>query len=660
MQRPYSLPLICALFCLCHNPALAQVFRSPTVAELYRSAEAALLEGNAEQALKLFERTLKAQPELSAARRGMGLCYELLRDYPGAIEQYETVLQSDSLFSRTLYYQLGEAYYKAGRHREALAFFRRFEQLQNTAVDTFSMNTERELAYEKRYLEKLNGNIRACEVTLDSIKFINITEVSNLGPAVNSKDDDYFPYLTNGQERLFFTRKAGNGKGDEDLLESRREKGQWTKGSPVKAINTALDEGMCTLVRDGRRLYFTACGREEVLGVCDIWEALVSADGEIGDAAPLQGFANSVKWESQASISCDGATLFFASEREGSLGKSDLYYSKRQADGSWSEPVNLGPRINTDDYEEAPFITNDGRTLYFSSYGHPGMGDEDIYMSWLDDEGNWSAPINLGPPVNSAFRELGLFLSADGHTGYFASERPGGEGKLDIYKFQLTEQLYSEPITFVEGLVVDSALDFTVAATVHIEGRPAFEVEKDGRFFLCVPAGDTLRISVEKNYFHPYRNFFIIPEWDNKQFYTIELLLKSVFEFPGPGSPAPDTTAAAPPKKKRVLQEYRHTVFFGFDQAKMEIEEMSRLDEFLAPLKKKNIQRLEITGYADDIGSDSYNLELSEERAKKVAYIVTENGFGIDKIAMKAEGEIVDDKPKEQNRKVVVRVIALE
>ena len=658
MKRIYSLLLPFCLLCLWRLPAHAQVIKNPTAAEIYRDAEAALLEGKADQALRLFGRSLKAQPDLSAARRGMGLCYELLRDYPRAIEQYEAVLEADPLFSRAVYYQLGEAYYKAGQHKKALEYFRQFERLQQVGVDSFSMNMEREFRDEQGYLSKLEANIRACEVTLDSIKFINITKVSNLGSAVNSKDDDYFPYITNGQDRLFYTRKTS--KGDEDLFESRLEKGEWSKGNTVKAINTHLDEGMCTLVRDGRRLYFTACGREGGLGICDIYEALVGAEGEIGEASPLKGFANSAKWESQASISCDGSTIYFASEREGGLGKSDLYYSKRQADGSWSEPVNLGPRINTDDYEEAPFITNDGRTLYFSSYGHPGMGDQDIFMSWLDDEGKWSIPINLGPPVNTAFRELGLFLSADGSTGYFASERPGGFGKLDIYKFQLDEQLYSEPITFVEGLVVDSALDAAVAATVRFADRPPITTGPDGRFFLCIPANDSLDISVDKTYFHPYQNLFLIPEWDNLQFYTIEILLKSVFEFPEPQRPQPADTATVASNRKRTLREYQHTIFFEFNKVNMDIEEMEKLEAFLKPLKDKNIQRLEIAGYADDIGTDIYNMTLSEERAKQVALLVTQKGFGIDLIELEAKGEIINDNPKEQNRKVELRVTALE
>ena len=170
----------------------------------------------------------------------------------------------------------------------------------------------------------------------------------------------------------------------------------------------------------------------------------------------MDGYANSEKWESQASISCDGSLLFFASNRKGGLGGTDLWMSTRQADGSWSDPKNLGPKINTELDEEAPFITNDGKTLYFSSTGHLGMGEQDLFMSRLDDKGNWMAAINLGEPINTASRELGFFLSADGKTGYFSSNRKGGMGGMDIYKFELSEYLYAEPITFVEGFVKDS------------------------------------------------------------------------------------------------------------------------------------------------------------------------------------------------------------
>ncbi len=655
MQR--STLLLLFLLGLGLSAARAQVFSNPSAAEMYQKAEIALLENNPEQALRFFDRALKIQPGLSAARRGKGLCYAILREYPKAVAEYEQVLASDSLFSRALYYQAGEAHYKAGNHKKALAYFQKFEALQQIDADTFSLNTEKELAYEEKYLKKLNSNVRACEVRLDSIQFINITEVVNLGPDVNTKDDDYFPFITNDQEELYFTRKSA--KGDEDLYRSRLQKGQWARGNPVKAINTELDEGMISMVRDGRLLFFTACNRDGVLGICDIWQAIIDAEGEVTEVGPLDGYTNSEKWESQAAISCDGSTLFFASERPGGFGKSDLWYSKRQPDGRWSNPVNLGPKINTDDYEEAPFITNDGRTLYFSSYGHPGMGDQDIFMSWLDDEGNWSDPINLGPPVNTAFRELGFFLSADGKTGYFSSERPEGYGKLDIYKFQLTEQLYSQPITFLEGLVLDSALNMPVRASVEFADRPPIEVGPDGRFFLCIPAGDSLNLSVNKKYFHPYQNLFLVPEWDNKQFYTIEILLKSTFSFPPPEAEVRDTSSVLR-RKSPVVKDHAHTIFFDFDKTTIDIEELGRLDAFLKPLKGKNIQRIEVIGYADDIGTDVYNLKLSEERAKQTALAVRDNGLIVDKIYMEGRGAMKNGMPKEENRKVELKVTVLE
>lgn len=658
MQR-YTALLISTILCLWLSPARGQIIKSQAAVDIYREAEAALLAGQPRDALKLFERSLKMQPNLSAARRGMAACYELLRDYPQAAALYDAILSSDSLFSRILYYEAGQAHYKSGNHRQALAYFRRFEALQAIGVDTFSLNTERELAQEAEYMKKLPGNIRACEVRLDSLKFINITEVVNLGPSLNSKDDDYFPFLANSQEQIFFTRKTD--KGDEDLFESRlAEGGGWSKATPMRSINTNLDEGMCTMVRDGRRLYFTACGRQDGPGVCDIWEAYLSLEGDISGIQPLQGYINSEKWESQAVINCDGSILYFSSKRPGGMGGTDIWCSQRQDDGSWSSPTNLGPRINTELDEEAPFITNDGRTLYFSSNGHPGMGDQDIFMSWLDEREEWNIPVNLGPPVNSAFRELGLFLTADGKSGYFASDRPEGRGKLDIYSFQLTEQLHNKDITFVEGFVIDSLLNTPVQATVRFSNRPAVKVGKDGRFFLCISAWDTVGIRVEKPLFHPYQNDFIIPIWDNRQYYTIEILLRSKYDQPPP-APAPVQDTLGMPHKKPALSEFTHTIYFGFDKATMEIDEVEKLDAFIKPLKKRHVQRVDIVGYADDIGAEAYNLRLSEERAKSIAVILMNNRIPVDRIYLEGKGELAGGiRGQEFNRRVEVKVVVVE
>lgn len=650
------------LYCLFGQTVAAQVTgASETAVDYYKAGEEALLDERPERALRLFNKAVKAQPGFSAARRGAAVCHELLREYSQAAEQYAAILASDSLFSRSMYFQAGEAYYKAGNHERALRYFQRFKALQAWGVDTFSMNTERELETEKDYLRRLDSNIKACQVSLDSAKFINITQVEPLSAAINTKADDYFPFLTNDQSRLYFTRKTQNG--DEDLYESTFQDGQWRRGSAVKDLNTRQDEGMSTFVRDGRRLFYTVCGREGVLGACDIWQAELDKDRSVTAMGPLNGFANSEGWESQAAISCDGQTLYFSSKRPGGLGGTDLYVCERQANGQWSEAQNLGAPVNSEMDEEAPFITNDGRTLYFSSNGHPGRGDQDIFMSWKDKEGHWSVPINLGPPVNSAFRELGFFLTADGQTGYFASDRPeGNAGGLDIFRFKLDTQLHSKPITFVEGLVIDSTLEMTVSAKVSIKGRPDITVGKDGRFFLCIPAGDTLYTAVEKKYFHPYENAFVIPEWDNRQFYTIELLLHSTFELPG-SAPAivPDSLSEiAQPVKRKKMTEYQHTVFFGFDEDQLEPQEREKLLAFLKPVAEKDTRDIRIIGYSDDIGTDVYNLRLSEERAKQIALVIMNKGLEVDHIYMEGKGEIKDDRPKELNRRVEVKITVME
>lgn len=642
----------------------AQITDNPTAVEYYQSGELALLDSKPEQALRFFQKALKAKPGFSAARRGMAVCYELLREYEKAAEQYELILASDSLFSRVLYFQAAEAHYKTGHPELALQRFQQFEALQQWAVDTFSLNTEREQQLEAKYLKRLPSSMKACEVSMDSVQFINITAVENLGPNINTKADDYFPFLTNDQSRMYFTRKTA--KGDEDLYESRLDKDAWARASALRPLNSSFDEGMSTLVRDGRLMFYTVCGREGVLGSCDIWQAELDQDFEVASVMALEGYANSKRWESQASISCDGSTLFFASNREGGLGGTDLWYSERSADGRWGDPVNLGATVNTELDEEAPFITNDGQTLYFSSNGHPGLGDQDIFMSWKDPDGKWSAPINLGPPVNSAFRELGFFLTADGQNGYFASDRPEDNlGGLDIFRFRLDSQLHSKPITFVEGFVIDSTLEMPLRATVEIAGRHDIEVGKDGRFFLCVPAGDTLFTQVNKKFFQPYEHAFIIPEWDNRQFYTLELLLRSTFDLPNTESgitpPPRDTLQDITAKgSRKQLKTYTHSVFFDFDEAKMRPEEREKLMAFLKPMLGQKAEDIRIVGFSDDIGTDVYNLRLSEDRAKEIAVLIMEKGLEVNHIYMEGKGKIKDDGPKELNRRVEVKISVLE
>ena len=621
---------------------------------IHHEGERALLMKKYGEALRLFKRVLKKYPDFPPALRSAGACYELMGDFENAALNYEAAIEANPNFSRAMYFEIGSIHYKSGRYNLALQCFEKFDSLLQQDPQKFTYNGFEERKVEQQYFAKLDANRRACHIALDSIQFWNIEKVVNLGGGINTKSDEYFPFLTNDGHTLFYTSRKNEGD-DEDLYVSSYEGKGWEAGSKVNGFNTRGNEGMATLVRDGRKVFFTACERKAVMGTCDIWQAKVTGK-EIDDLQPLKGKANSDVWESQASISCDGSVLYFASNREGGFGGTDIWKCNRQADGSWSDPVNLGDHINTTDDEEAPFITNDGKTLYFSSTGQIGLGEQDIFMSHLTGDDFWSLPVNLGMPVNSSYRELGFFLSADGKTGYFASDRAGGAGGMDIYHFKLPDVLHSEPITYVEGIVQDSITHLPVLVTVVIKDRQTLVTDEEGRFFLCVDAGDSLDIKILHKDYHPYRRVFLVPEWDNTTFFKLDILLDPLFKLP-----VYTDILQANPKlvslKSPFGKELKHNVLFDFDKSDLKIEAINELEFFLEEVyKDQKVQSVEVVGYADQLGDDAYNFLLSENRAKEVGLFLQEKGIQVDKVYIEGKGEANNDQPDWQNRRVEVVV----
>lgn len=651
-------PWLIILFLLTLSVTLAGQDNMGQAIKHYQNGEKALLEKKYNRAIRSFEKALKIKPDLRAAQRGIGLVHALNNRYKLALSQYLAIIENDPRFSRVLYYQIAEAYYRIGEYTTAIFYFDKFDQLQELPLYEFSVNGEKERALELELLEKLPSAIQACQVSQDSSTFQTDVRVYNLGNSINSRFDEYFPFLSNDQRLLFFTKRRGY-RSDENLHVSIFENDRWRSSQQVgEPFNTDLNEGMSTMVRDGRKMFFTACNREEVLGPCDIWQASVQST-TITDVRPLQGASNSDQWESQASISCDGRILYFASNREGGYGGTDIWYSRLTEDGLWSAPINMGPTINTDKDEESPFITNDGNTLYFCSIGHLGRGDQDLFMSRQLTAGEWTDPINLGPEINTAYRELGFFLSADGRTGYFASDRPGGYGGMDIYAVKLSESLTADPVTFVEGYVTDSITGEGLTTRVYFPGQSSILTEPDGRFFLCLPAKSLLLIGIDEEAYRPYDQSFDIPEWDNKTFFRIDIPLVPI-NLP---EPPPDTVrkeTTIPDRKISMTKRYFHTIYFQFDSEDVNYEEIPKLQDFVDQIQDKEIIRVEINGYADDIGEDQYNLQLSERRAKKIALFLMERGIPVSRISMRGYGEIRDDRPKGQNRRVELKVFTKE
>ncbi len=620
--------------------------------EVFKEGEAALLAKDYKLAQRYFERAIDIRPKWAAPIRLLAVALEMQGNYTEAIERYLQVIKIDPMYSRSLYYQLGEVYYKIGRPELALSYYDRFRELQDLPFSSFGLRGELEQVDELVFLDRLENRRRACEMMLDSAQFINITEIKNLGNKVNSPLDDYFPFLNNQQDKIFFTRHEKSG--DEDLFYSTRVGEYWRMPERVHRFNTKQPEGMSTLVRNGRTIYFTACGRDTLNGgPCDLWQARVEDNG-VTDVQIVEGAINSDGWESQSAVSCDGRKLYFASNRPGGVGGSDIWVSERLANGQWSRPRNLGVPLNTPQDEEAPFISNDGKTLYFSSTGHSVIGDQDIFMSWWDERlERWSAPINLAPPVNSPHRELGFFLSSDGKTGYFASDRPGGEGGMDIYTFQLSEQLHGEPITFVDGALLDKDLRTPVEGLLSLNGEISVPTDEQGRFFLCVPAATDIQLEAKIDDYRPYDREFRIPAWSNHDPFKLEVLLESEFGF------LADLERETPTIKgevRRPEREMIHKVYFEYKKDNLQEHEMDRLDGLMRTLSERPVHRWEIVGWADSVGSEEYNLALSEARAKSVAYYLIQKNVPVHKLKIKGLGTEMGNRDEERKRRVDIKI----
>ena len=281
----------------------------------------------------------------------------------------------------------------------------------------------------------------------------------NLGPSVNTEADEYINSLSADDSGIFFTRRMKNAAGQMREFNEDYYYADITGDSPEDAIKLNYppgkenDAGAICLSPDGSLLFFTACFRTDSYGSCDLYFS--EKKGDTWTVARNMGAQiNTDSWDAQPSISPDGKTLYFASNRKGSMGSSDIWKSERTPDGNWSKPVNIGIPVNTPAAEMAPFIHYDNQTLYFSSHGHPGLGGADLFRS-IRKNGTWTQPENLGFPINSSADELVIVVNPEGDRGFISSNMLKGEGGYDIFMFDLYDAIRPTPVSYLKGKVYD-------------------------------------------------------------------------------------------------------------------------------------------------------------------------------------------------------------
>ncbi len=322
---------------------------------------------------------------------------------------------------------------------------------------------------------------------------------------LNTVDLEYAPFITTDGSMLYFVSNRPGGMGGHDIWYARRtDPGSMDFDPPVNVgppINSDLNEGMMSMTADGKELFFTLCNRPDGVGDCDIYTAR-NEEGEWKDIRNLRS-VNSVAWDSQPSVSTHGDTLYFTSNRSGTLGgegDADIFMAVRDAGGQWSLPVNLGGPINTSEREDSPFIVQGKGRLYFSSMGHGGYGKLDFFAAERDADGTWSQPQNLGEPFNTEMDERMLTTTPDERTFYFTSERnaPSNMGTLDLFRARqekpglitdVTDEVYLAPPRLT--LYPNPATDYI---SFRLEGTRTTTVEREPLLIIDQNGKEVLRL----------------------------------------------------------------------------------------------------------------------------------------------------------------------
>ncbi len=583
-------------------------------------------------------KALDSDDKFLEARIMLADIYTEMEEYEQAIAQYRKVITTNPDFFPNAFFILGNIQMMVGKYDDAKTSLQRFLEYKGTRPET---------------REKAKKNLLTAEFGSEAIKKPVPFDPKNLGAGVNTADAEYFPALTADEQTIVITRNsrpAGGGHGQEDFYESRLADGEWITARNLGApLNTPDNEGAQTISPDGQLMFFTGCNRPEGLGGCDIYFSR-KVGNNWTEPQNIRNPINSSKWESQPSLSPDKKTVYFSSSRAGGKGDKDLWSSTLTEQGVWGVPVNLGSVINTPEQEESPFIHPDNQTLYFSSDGLTGMGRKDIFYSRKDATGNWTTPVNLGYPINTWNNDDSFIVGASGKVAYFASDRKGGFGSLDLYSFELYESARPTMVTYVKGSVFASDTKKPLVAKFELIDLETNKVvvesssnSEKGEFLVSLPVNKNYALNVSK---------------EGYLFYSENFSLKDIKDIT---KPYQLNVGLQPVKtgEKVILKN----IFFETNSFQLKEESTAELQKLLALLQNNKNLKIEIGGHTDNVGDDKSNQLLSENRAKSVYEYLTTNGILAERLSYKGFGETAPlatndtEEGRAQNRRTEFTVI---
>ena len=548
-----------------------------------------------------------------------------------------------------IHYLLGRGHHLNGRWEEA---GREYEKQLGT-LRRMGGDPEEFAIIEKLLKEVENGKV------LTQTK--ERVWIDNLGPAINSAAPEYAPLISTDESLMILTARRDGGVGGliddldnrpyEDLYFSRNLGGVWTPLANMgEVINGTGHDAGSGLSPDGKTLFiFRGNSRGG-----DIHYSKLE-NGQWTKPRDLGKNINSDAHESAAALSFDGRFLYFVSERKGGYGGKDIYVSTwNEIKKEWGEARNLGPEVNSPYDEDGVYIHPDGKTLYFSSKGHNTMGGSDIFYT-ENKSGVWTTPVNIGHPINTPDDDVFFVMAADGRTAYYSSIREEGYGEKDIYRitflgpekqpvlnvddrliagselkspqiaYQPAVKIRTSKMVLLKGLVIDEKTKEPVEATIDLIDNTTSGVlatfkteETTGKYLVSLPAGKNYGLNVNADgYLFHSMNFNLPDTATYREYYKVIEL-----------------------KKIKIGESIvLRNIFFDYDKATIRSESEAELER-LRTLMVENPQiSVEISGHTDDVGSEAYNMKLSEERAQAVSAYLTDKGVDNHRMISKGYGK---------------------
>jgi outer membrane protein OmpA-like peptidoglycan-associated protein len=691
--RLLSTTAFAALVCCAATPVLAQkngkadngktkakAMSPRQIERTVRDADKNFLRREIVTALALYQSVYDQQPDNYYVTYRLGRCNWYLGETQKAIDYYNAARQVDAERNDTLLFDLGIALKKIAQYGNAKKMFEDFLAKYDVKDDYLV----RQAKFELKGIEEAD---KLSKVPKDEYKYF----VANLGDSVNTEGSDLASglYAVKADSFLIFTsaRPGNRGKKIHGFTNEKFKDLYWVKmendstfGKPEnlgKKVNTKANDGSAVIDPTGRIMYYTICGggKFKKYWGCSIYQSEFIVDakswgkprkveglnGEVPVVVNTRGKTKSKPtYDAQPSLSADGNTMYFVSNRPGGLGETDIWYSKR-AGQAWGTPQHCGPNVNSPYSEIYPFIGQDGKTLYFASNGQEiGLGGYDIYKAEGKDA-TWEKPENLGIPINSSYNDFALIWFIQDSTGQFTSDRAVGmdgiyepsKGRDDIFRMR---KIYRPPVVItVQGTVRDrdtkQVIPFaTVTLYKSVDGKlvpvDTFQTSQNGFYEFSLEKNSNYKLIGNAPEYFAQETFIETPRKSTTLQQDLDIFLDRIYI-----------------DEPIVLQN----IYYDYDKSDLRPESTEELNRLLKILNDNPSIIIQLGSHTDSNGSEKYNIALSQRRAKSVYDFLIQNGIPKGRLSSFAFGESqpliypeLSDSDEQANRRTEFRVKAMD